>query len=88
MNKPNGFSSGKHHFDVYYVGKGEGCYAKEYCREYIGSTYATSAAQACSNVRYRNRTKEQPNGGYSHEILGDSMDMGFVIFSYEAVQTD
>lgn len=74
-----------HKYDVYYVGYGEGCYAEEYCRQYVGTTYAVSPKQACSRVRYNTRTKEQPHGGYHTYSIGDILEEGSVTFTYEAV---
>jgi len=71
----------KRKFTVYLVGHGSGCYAKEYRRELIGSTWATSAAKAVSNIKYRLRQK----GEYLPDDLGDSEGMGFVHYELEAV---
>lgn len=76
----------KKKYSVYYVGKGTGCYAEDYQRTYLGDTWATSPEKACSNVRFRLRDEKHPNGGYSTDFLGDSEDMGFVDFYYEAVE--
>ena len=76
----------KKHYNVYYVGKGDGCYAENYKRIYIGDTWAESSKKACSNVRYRLRDKNNPNGGYSTDIMGDSQGMGYVEFSFEAIE--
>jgi len=78
----------KKKYSVYYVGKGTGCYAEDYQRTYIGDTWATSKEKACSNVRYRLRDKEHPHGDYSINFLDDSEEMGFVKFTYEAVEID
>lgn len=72
-------------YDVYLVGHGVGCYAENYCREYVGSTYAVSPKQACSRVRYQNRTREKPHGGYATQSIGDYADEGTVIYTYEAI---
>lgn len=88
MQKPKRFSNIKHHYDVFYVGYGEGCYAKNYRREFVGSTWAVSPEKACSNVRYRLRDDKYPHGGYSYDVMGDSAGMGSVSFSFEAVRTD
>jgi hypothetical protein len=73
-------------WDVFIVGTGHGCYAKDYSREFVGQTRAVSAAQACNNVRFQTRDKQYPNGGYSSWELGDSEDQGYVVFKYEAVE--
>ena len=82
MKKP------KKHYDVYYVGKGNGCYAEDYKKIYLGDVWAVSEKQACSFVRYRHRDEKNPNGGYGADILGDSQDEGMVLFTYEAVEID
>lgn len=74
----------KKHYKVYYIGEGTGCYAKDYCKILIGETWAVSDKKACSNVRYQNRNKENPNGGYNYNTLGDRLEEGFVIFKYVA----
>lgn len=71
----------KHKFTVYLVGRGTGCYASEYRRELMGSTWATSAAKAVSNIKYRMRK----NGERLPDDLGDSEGMGFVHYELEAV---
>lgn len=71
-------------YDVYLIGRGSGVYAQDYFREYIGSTWAISKEQACSNVRYRLKDDTKPHGGYSSEIVGDCLDEGAVFYSYEA----
>lgn len=76
----------KKHYEVYYVGRGFGCYAKDYQKTYLGDTWAVSPEKACNNVRYRYRDKNHPNGGYSYDILGDCLDEGEVLFTYEAVE--
>lgn len=77
--------SGKQKYDVYLIGTGTGCYAKNYAKHFLGSTYAVSPEQACNNVRYRQRTNGAPNGGYSYWTLDDSYDMGYVEYEYKAV---
>ena len=74
-------ANAKHKFTVYLVGHGSGCYASEYRRELIGSTWATSAAKAVSNIKYRMRQ----NGERLPDDLGDSEGMGFVHYELEAV---
>lgn len=46
-------------------------------REFLGSTWAKSAAQACNNIRYRRRTKAAPHGGYKYGGMS----------SYEAIKS-
>ena len=74
----------KKHYNVYYVGKGFGCYAEDYCKVFLGDTWAVSEKKACSQVRWRHRNKNNPNGGYSTDILGDRKDEGMVMFKYIA----
>lgn len=76
----------KKHYAVYYVGKGTGCYKENYQRTYLGDVWAVSKEQACSWVRFRYRDEKCPNGGYANDMLGDAEDMGYVEFSYEAVE--
>ena len=40
------------HYDVYYEGHGNGVYAKNYERIYLGDVWAVSEAQACNIKRY------------------------------------
>lgn len=80
MTKP------KKHYEVYYVGTGSGCYAKEYQKTYLGDVWAVSEKQACSFVRYRYRDGNMPNGGYSTGTLGDIFDEGEVLFTYKAIE--
>lgn len=74
----------KKHYAVYYIGKCTGVYAEDYQKTYLGDVWAVSEKQACSWVRYRYRDKQNPNGGYAKDIMGDYMDEGFVTFSYKA----
>jgi hypothetical protein len=71
-------------YNVYYIGKGNGCYAEDYCKTFVGRTKAVSPEKACSQVRWRNRNKNNPNGGYSINVLGDRLEEGFVTFTYKA----
>ena len=68
-------------YRVYLVGHGHGCYAEEYCREDLGSTWAVSPAKAISNIKYRLRQA----GELLPDDLGDSEGLGFVHYSMEAV---
>ena len=86
MRKVGGIDKQK--YDVYLVGTGHCCFIKDYAKHYLGSTYAVSAEQACNNVRYRQRTKGAPNGGYSYWTLDDSADMGYVEYEFVAVLAD
>ena len=79
MKKP------KIQYNVYLVGKGFGCYKKDYCNVLLGKTYAVSEKQAINNVRYNTRNKERPNGGYSSWELGDIREEGHVEFYYKAI---
>ena len=73
----------KIHYAVYLVAYGEGVYAP-HGKKLLGETWATSAAKACSNVRYRLRDKNRPHGGYSIDVVGDILDEGSVMYTYEA----
>jgi len=72
----------KHKYNVYRVGTGYGCFARNYRRDFIGSTWAVSDKRACSQVRYRESQKYNFN---LLEPLYDSLDMGYVTFRLEAV---
>lgn len=76
----------KKHYEVYYVGKGWGCYAEDYQRAYLGDVWAVSEKQACNFVRFRHRDNKCPNGGYNDSYLGDCLDEGAVHFTYEAIE--
>lgn len=84
MEKPIDLPRTKRKYNVFIVGTGCGCYAEKYYREFVGTTMAVSAQQACNNVRYRGANEKNPNGGYSYSIMGDYMDEGIVHFHYEA----
>lgn len=72
----------KSKYHVYRVGTGFGCFARNYRRDFIGSTWAQSDKKACSQVRYREQQKLNFN---LLEPLWDSHDMGYVTFHLEAV---
>ena len=72
----------KYKYNVYRVGTGYGCFARNYRRDFIGSTWAVSDKRACSQVRYRESQKYNFN---LLEPLYDSLDMGYVTFRLEAV---
>lgn len=78
----------KHKYDVYVIGKGYGCYAEDYCKTFVGTTWAISEEQACNNVRFRMRDDDNPNGGYPTWELGDCLEEGFVLFRFEAKLAD
>lgn len=68
-------------YRVYLVGHGHGCYAEDYYREDLGSTWAVSPEKAISNIKYRLRQA----GELLPDDLGDSEGLGFVHYSLEAV---
>lgn len=74
----------KKHYAVYWLGTGYGCYRKDYCKEFLGDTWATSKNKACSNVRYRMRDNKNPNGGFSKDFIGNDED--YVTFKFEAFE--
>ena len=70
----------KRHYEVYLVGHGHGCYARNYAKHFMGETWATSKAKAVNNIRYRiHQSGEELPGG-----LGDSEGMGYVEYVLEA----
>ena len=69
-------------YHVYRVGPGFGCYARNYRRDFIGSTWAVSEKQAVNNVRHREALK---NNFILTEPLYDSLGMGYVTFHLKAV---
>lgn len=71
----------KQKYKVYLIGTGHGCYAEEYYREDLGSTWAVSPEKAISNIKYRLRQA----GELLPDDLGDSEGLGFVHYSLEAV---
>lgn len=64
----------KRKYAVYLLGKGNGCYAHQYCKEFMGETWATSKKKAVNNVHYRIRQ----NGEELPPTQYDSMGYGFV----------
>ena len=74
------------HYDVYYEGHGNGVYAENYEKIYLGDVWAVSEAQACNIIRYSLRDEKHPNGGYATDILGDIYDEGTVFFEYKAYE--
>ena len=65
-------------YNVYRIGTGFGCYAREYRRDYLGSTFAVSEKQAINNIRHRHGNYIDLDG------LSDSLGMGYVTFSLKA----
>jgi hypothetical protein len=49
----------------------------------IGDTWAVSPSKAISNVRYRHRTPQKPNGGYSCSVMDIGQERS-IIHSYAA----
>lgn len=72
----------KKKYNVYRIGTGYGCYARNYRRDFIGATWAVSDKRACNQVRYREQQRYNFN---LLEPLYDSLDMGYVTFHLEAV---
>jgi len=73
----------KRKFYVYRVGEGTGCYARNYKVDFIGSTWAVSAKQACNLVRYRVLKNENWDVTLP---LYDSGDLGSVNFHLDAYE--
>ena len=67
----------KQKYKVYLVGHGSGCFARDYCKELIGETYAVSPKQAVNNISYR-------EGLVKEETVEDSLGMGTLIYRLEA----
>lgn len=74
----------KRHYEVYLVGHGHGCYAKNYCKYFMGDTWAVSKKQAVNNIRYRIHKEGQELPGE----LGDAEGMGYVEYVLEAEETN
>ena len=72
MKKP------KHKYQVFWIGTGYGCYAKDYCKELLGETWAVSEDQAINNIRHR-------TGFPRYDFLGDAYDEGYVEYEIKAV---
>lgn len=69
----------KRKYQVFWVGTGYGCYAKEYCKELLGETWAVSEKQAVNNIHFRT--------GYPFcDVLGDCLGEGHVDFELKAVE--
>jgi hypothetical protein len=64
----------KKKYRVYLLGKGNGCYAHEYSKDFMGETWAVSKKQATSNIHYRIRKNHEE----LPQPLYDSMGYGFV----------
>ena len=70
----------KKKYTVFILGVGYGCYAKDFCKNFVGYTWATSVNKAVSNVRYRMRQE----GKYIPNDLGDIYERGYVHFELVA----
>lgn len=64
----------KRKYAVYLLGKGNGCYARQYCKEFMGETWASSKSKAVNNIHYRIRQ----NGEELPPTQFDSMGYGCV----------
>ena len=72
----------KRKYNVYRIGTGYGCYARDYRRDFVGSTWAVSDKRACNQVRYRALKNDR------FDLVApmyDSRDEGMVKFHLEAV---
>lgn len=74
----------KKKYDVYLIAKGIGLEYEEEC--FMGSTYAVSEAKAVSNVRYRYRDKDAPNGVKTTQLVGS--DICGTVVTWEAREHD
>ena len=68
----------KHKYEVYWIGTGHGCYAENYCKEFLGTTWAVSEEQAINNIHHR-------TGFPFRDELGDYLEEGYVIYELKAV---
>jgi len=66
------------HYNVYLVGTGYGCYAKDYKKILMGETWAPSQKKAISQVKWRLRNEDIPTG------LEDREGMGYVVYTWKA----
>lgn len=71
-----------HKYHVYRVGTGYGCFAKDYRRDFLGTTWAVSEKQACNRIRYR---VLHQNHFDVVSTMYDSDDQGYVKWHLEAV---
>ena len=46
----------KHKYEVWLIGTGSGCFARDYRKVFLGSTWATTPKKAEANIKYRLRT--------------------------------
>lgn len=71
----------KHKYEVYLVGRGSGCYAKEQKSKKVllGETWAVSKAKAVANIHYR----MHQNGEELPEDYGDDFE-GCITWTMEA----
>lgn len=67
----------KQKYRVYLVGRGSGCFARDYCKEFIGETWAASPKQAVNNVSFR-------EGLAKKETIEDAIGLGTLVYSLEA----
>ena len=70
----------KHKYNVYLVGLGNGCYAHEYYKEFMGETWAVSDKQAANNIHYRLRWA----GQRLPDTQVDSQGLGRVVYVLKA----
>lgn len=67
-------------YRVYLIGLGYGCYSREYYREFVGTTWATSEKQAANNMHYRLRSE----GWQMPDTQVDSAGLGYVTYVLKA----
>lgn len=71
----------KRKFEVWLIGIGSGCFAKDYRRVLLGSTWAVSPKKAEANIKYRLRT----NGETLPEDVYDRYGEGSIKYELKAV---
>lgn len=74
-------TKGMNKYHVYRFGVGSGCYARDYKRDFVGSTWAVSDKQAINQVKWREQKKYNFN---LLEPIHDSLGMGYVTFYLKA----
>ena len=70
----------KHKYNVYLVGLGNGCYANEYHKTFMGETWAYSEKQAANNIHFRLRQA----GESLPDTQVDSQGLGRVVYVLKA----